>query len=106
MQQAIIWIKKPIRVAGGEISILVADVITEENDEASILVADVITTENDEVVCKLGSGDILRTSFDTMIEGEDMDPILCIITNGDGGFIDGVADIRVIDPADIPSEDE
>lgn len=91
MQQAIIWIKEPIRVAG---------------DEISILVADVITAENDEVVCKLGSGDILRTRFDTMIEGEDMDPILCIITNGDGGFINGVADIRGIDPADIPSGDE
>jgi len=90
MQQAIIWTKKPIRVAG---------------DEISILIADVITAENDEVVCKLGSGDILRTSFDTMIEGENMDSILCLVKNGDGGYINGVADIRVIDPADIPSEE-
>lgn len=81
MQQAIIWLKKPIRVAG---------------DEISILIADVITAENDEVVCKLGSGDTLQTRFDTMIDGNDVTPILCLVKNGDGGYINGVSDIRVI----------
>lgn len=81
MQQAIIWLKKPIRVAG---------------DEVSILIADVITAENDEVVCKLGSGDTLRTRFDTMIDGNDVTPILFVVTDSEGGYISGVADIRVI----------
>lgn len=90
MRQGIIWLKKPIRVAG---------------DEISILVADVITAEDSRVVCKVGAGgDILSTEFDTMIFGDNMDPILCIITNGDGGYINGVSDIRVIDPATLEDD--
>jgi hypothetical protein len=85
--QAIIWLKKPIRVAGDEISILIADVLAKDDKT---------------VVVDVGAEDHkLTAEYDSIIEGDEVQSILCIVKNSSGGYISGVADVRVIDPATL-----
>lgn len=74
--QAILWLQKPLKVAGGiEVSILVGNIDT-----------------SGRVLCP--EGQVIYAPFENMITAEDIEPSTGILKNENGSWIYGVADCR------------
>lgn len=76
--QAIIWLKNPIEIAGGEISVIIADVISHTETAATITYPD---------------GVFGIAPYKNLIVGVDVASALWVLQNN-GELVAGVIDVR------------